>query len=330
MGNLQLFHVIYGDAHELTERPFAKERGLQDLFEAHLRSLTGIDFLASEYSTGQRHQRRIDTLGIDAGGCPVVIEYKRSRDQNVINQGLDYLDWLEDHQAEFRELVREKLGNERSRNIDFRNASLLCVAGEFQRQDEVAARNSRRRIGLLRYRRYEEAYVTLEWIFGEESATKAKDNRDIVRSERQSEAARKSWVTRRDNQEKQQSAEEPDYSKYKYWQRLKDSPELYALFVALRDFARSLGDDVKINPTQEYIGFWRNLTLAFVRLQPGHKRLLVYIITDLENTVLREGFTSLMPEKHHFGRCNLQVFIDSVDKLESAKPLIKRSYDEAG
>lgn len=323
MGTIQLFHVIYGDAHKLTERPFAKERGLQDLFEAHLRSLTGIDFLASEYSTGQRHQRRIDTLGIDAGGCPVVIEYKRFRDQNVINQGLDYLDWLEDHQAEFRELVREKMGNERSRNIDFRNASVLCVAGEFQRQDTVAARNSRRRIGLLRYRRYEEVYITLEWVFGEESFTNARDKSVLPRKKPQNETESRVVAP-------QPSAEEPDYSKYRHWQRLQNSPELYSLFVAFREFAQSLGDDVKVNPTQEYIGFWRNLTLAFVRLQPGHQRLLVYVIADLENTVLREGFTSLMSEGYRFGRCNLQLFIDSADKLERAKPLIKHSYDEAG
>lgn len=151
-----------------------------------------------------------------------------------------------------------------------------------------------------------------------------------ARKERQREAGRKAAETRRLNQEEQSSVEEPDYSKYKYWQRLQDSPELYSLFEALRDFAQSLGDDVKVNPTMHYIGFWRNLTLAFVRLQPGHQRLLVYVIADLERTVLREGFTKPLPEGSRNGRCNLQVFIDSADKLESAKPLIKRSYDEAG
>ena len=33
------------------------ERGLQEFFEKYLRTLTGVDFLASEYSTGQRHGR---------------------------------------------------------------------------------------------------------------------------------------------------------------------------------------------------------------------------------------------------------------------------------
>ncbi len=151
-----------------------------------------------------------------------------------------------------------------------------------------------------------------------------------ARKERQREAGRKAVETRRRNQEKQQTAGEPDYNKYKYWQRLMDTPELHSLFVALRDYARSLGNDVKVNPTQEYIGFWRNLTLAFVRFQPGHNRLLVYVIADLERTVPSEGFTKLLPKESSFGRCNLQVFISSHDDLERAKPLIKRSYDEAG
>ena len=63
MGEIQLFHVIYGGAHELAEHPFQKERGLQDLFETHLHSLTGIDFLASgtldrpASQTAYRHAR---------------------------------------------------------------------------------------------------------------------------------------------------------------------------------------------------------------------------------------------------------------------------------
>jgi len=151
-----------------------------------------------------------------------------------------------------------------------------------------------------------------------------------ARKERQRKAGIKAAETQRRNLEAYQTSTEPDYSRYLNWQRLIDTPELHSPFVALRDFARSLGDDVKVNPTQRYIGFRRKNTFAYVRLQPGLKRLLVYVYADLERTDLREGFTSLLPERHHYGSCNLKVFIDSRDKLERAKPLIKRSYDEAG
>ncbi len=54
--------------------------------------LLGIRFLASEYSTGKTHAGRIDTLGLDENDCPAILEYKRSTGENVINQGVLYLD----------------------------------------------------------------------------------------------------------------------------------------------------------------------------------------------------------------------------------------------
>lgn len=55
------------------------------------------------------HGGRIDTFGIDENGSPVIIEYKRSMNENVINQYLFYLDWLMDHKAEFELLVLKNL-----------------------------------------------------------------------------------------------------------------------------------------------------------------------------------------------------------------------------
>lgn len=60
--------------------------------ERHLETFLGVRFLATEYETGKTHRGRIDTLGIDENNSPVIIEYKRSSNENVINQGLFYLD----------------------------------------------------------------------------------------------------------------------------------------------------------------------------------------------------------------------------------------------
>lgn len=99
----------------------------------------------------------------------MVLEYKRRQDENVINQGLDYIAWLEDHRAEFRELVRKTLGDGHVNRIDFGTPRLLCVAAKFPRRDRIAAENSRRRIDLLRYRRYGDDFVALEWVYGGEA-----------------------------------------------------------------------------------------------------------------------------------------------------------------
>ena len=91
---------------QLGGKSLALERSLQTMIEKHLEELLGVRFLATEYSTGKTHRGRIDTLGIDENGCPVIIEYKRATNENVINQGLFYLDWLMDHKADFKSWCR--------------------------------------------------------------------------------------------------------------------------------------------------------------------------------------------------------------------------------
>ncbi len=108
LSDIKLFHINSGAAKALRSTSIAVEKTLQTLIEQHLEVFLGVRFLATEYSTGENHGGRIDTLGIDENGSPVIIEYKRSLNENVINQGLFYLNWLMDHKAEFKLLVLEK------------------------------------------------------------------------------------------------------------------------------------------------------------------------------------------------------------------------------
>ena len=80
---------------------------LQSLIETNMETFFGVRFVDSEYKITNG---RIDSLGIDENNCPVIFEYKRSQNENVINQGLFYLDWLLDHKADFYVLVMNKLG----------------------------------------------------------------------------------------------------------------------------------------------------------------------------------------------------------------------------
>jgi hypothetical protein len=109
----------------------------------------GVRFLASELSTGLAHGGRMDTLGIDENGCPVIIEYKRAANE-IINQGLFYLDWLMDHRKDFEWLVLEKLGNEAATSVEWSAPRLICIAGDFTRYDEYAVKQMNRSIELIR------------------------------------------------------------------------------------------------------------------------------------------------------------------------------------
>ena len=91
MADIKLFQLQSGSARELRPESADIEKSLQTLMEQHLESFLGVRFLATEYATGKEHGGRIDTLGLDDNNCPVIIEYKRALNENVINQGLYYL-----------------------------------------------------------------------------------------------------------------------------------------------------------------------------------------------------------------------------------------------
>src|SRR5437588_10605577 len=114
MSDIKLFHVTSSSVQELSGTSIAIEKALQTVIETHLEVFLGVRFLATEYSTGKAHGGRIDTLGIDENGCPVIIEYKRAVNETVILQALYYLNWLMEHKAEFQLLVMRKYGVEQA------------------------------------------------------------------------------------------------------------------------------------------------------------------------------------------------------------------------
>jgi hypothetical protein len=307
MAPVRFFHKIDGNVRELPDRgPFRYERDLQEFFEEHLHTLTGVEFLASEHPTGPRHGRRIDTLGIDGAGRPVVVEYKRRQDQNVINQGLDYLVWLEDHQAEFRELVRRRLGDDRVTDIDFGASRLLCIAEGFRRQDQIAAENSRRPIELLRYRRYGDAYVALEWVYGD--APKPVPPPHIPPA-----------------LPKRAAGADPDYSIHEPWDKTSEGTR--TLFQELEKLVKSLGS-VRTDVYKSVINFKRTVAPGAKPPVVAYVHVLVRGGLDvhihgkhLSAIPLEDGFTRPIDKGYR------KIMIRDRDHIRRAEPLLRAAYD---
>ena len=90
MSGLRLFRTnkTKGGVTEVTPCLAEVEADVQGLVEveAHMETLLGVRFLASEYSSGPVHGGRIDSLGLDENGSPVIVEYKRGVDAGVLSE----------------------------------------------------------------------------------------------------------------------------------------------------------------------------------------------------------------------------------------------------
>ncbi|WP_214829676.1 DUF5655 domain-containing protein [Exiguobacterium algae] len=297
MGDLKLFRVSEHQTEELHGQSMTIEKSLQQLFERNLEQLLGIRFVASEYSTGRTHGGRIDTLGLDENNSPVIIEYKRSTNENVINQGLYYLDWLLDHQAEFELSILNQYGKEISNMIDWSNPRLVCIAGGFTKYDQHAVKQINRNIELYQYKYYDTGLLLLDLV----NATTAKP---VV------------GTAEIGNTSKTVS----DYLK----QATRESKDLFDSVVT---YLMSLGDDVQENVTKHYIAYKRIKNFACVEFHPSTQKILMYVKVDPDTVVLEQGFTRDMRGIGHFGTGDLEIVIYTSDDFEKAKPHIQVSYE---
>lgn len=305
MSDLKLFRIHADQAAEIEGKSVGLEKSLQLLIEQHLEAFVGVQFLATEYSTGVKHGGRIDTLGIDENGCPVIIEYKRSLNENVINQGLYYLDWLMDHKAEFELLVQRKIGQEQAKAIEWSTPRLLCIAGEFTKFDVYAVQQINRNIELIRYRKYGDDLILFELV----NSTEAESS-EIASPKASGKASKSDTVYK-------------TFSEY----LTQSSPELHDRFEALKAFAMALGDDVQAKTLRYYGAFKRLKNFCCVEAHPRTNNLLLFLKVDPESIALEEGFSRDVRNIGHFGTGDLEVTVKSMADLERAKPLIAQSYE---
>jgi predicted transport protein len=304
MADIKLFRIASGDVAEVAGSAIALEKSLQTMIEQHLDTFLGVRFLASELSTGLAHGGRMDTLGIDENGCPVIIEYKRAANENVINQGLFYLDWLMDHRKDFEWLVMEKLGKEAATSVEWSAPRLICIAGDFTRYDEHAVKQMNRSIELIRYRRYGDELLLFDLVH--QVSIQSPAAADLGAATTKLSGKRYKTV-----------------SEY----LAEAEPRLVDLFEALKASLLALGDDVQMKVLRYYFAFKRIKNFACIEIRPQKGAVLVYIKVDPDTIQLHNGFTRDVRHVGHFGTGDLEITIGGPDDIERAMPLIQKSYE---
>jgi predicted transport protein len=300
VGDLKLFELAQGTAVELVGTAMALERSLQTLIERNMETLFGVRFLASEYSTGRRHAGRMDSLGIDENGNPVIFEYKRAVNEGVITQGLFYLDWLMDHRGDFELLVLRQLGG--GVGIEWSNPRLVCVAGDFNRYDEYAIGQMNRSIELVRYRSYDDRLLALELV----ASTSA---RATAAGEAPAQASSGGTST--------------SVSQY----HDAAPPALKDLYDSVEQYLLNLGDDVTKIVNKNYYAFRRLKNFACIEIHPRTRRVVAYLKVDPSTITLEKDFTRDVRGIGHYGTGELEVTMASGDDVTRAQPLFQASYE---
>lgn len=315
MTAIKLFRYSNSSTIELPGKAVAIEKTLQKLIESQMDTFLGVRFLSAEYSTGAKHRGRIDSLGLDENGCPVIIEYKRHSNENVINQGLFYLDWLLDHKADFRLLVMDTLGKDEADKIEWSGTRLLCIAADFTRYDEHAVEQINRNIELIRYKLFGDDLLLFELVNGAsatstQATTEGDEPASDIKPVKTPAASTLAMKTHAD-------------------QIASASPELLALFEQTRSFILAQGDDIIEKPLKLYVAFRRLknfVCMSLISKQDPHVFLTLKL--DPASIELEKGFSRDVSNIGHWGTGDLEVVLRKPADFEKAKTLIERAYQE--
>ena len=297
MAEIKLFSINEG-VKECTSSEVVLEKELQMLIEQNMEIFFGVRFLKSEYAVTNG---RMDSIGIDENNSPVIFEYKRSQNENVINQGLFYLDWLLDHKADFKLLVIDKLGMEAADNIDWSVPCVICVAHDFTKYDMHAVNQMQRNIKLVSYRRYDNGMLLLEHL-----------NTPIVKPiiENVGDENGIKNSTQKTHLEKLATISE----------------NMKNLYHSICDFIESLGDDIVSNQLKLYLAYKKVQNMVCIEIY--NKQIILFLKLNPETVELENGFTRDMRSIGHYGTGDLQITIKNVADFEKAKPLLQRAYNE--
>jgi len=300
MGDINLFSI--GDqVTQLSPTIFSLERELQTLIETNMATFFGVTLLQSEFSFPDG---RIDSLGIDENFCPIIFEYKRSQNENVINQGLFYLDWLMDHKAEFKLLTIEKLGMEVAKKIDWSIPCVICIASDFTKYDAHAVNQMQKNIKLVKYKKFGDNLILFEQI----NAPNVKPVEDI--SDKLSPNIKKST------------------DKTFTEQLSLVSTELSEIYLNVRNYILSLGDDISENQLKLYCAYKKIRNIICIEIR--QKSILLYLRLDPDNLLQEQKRDYIRDVRNigHWGTGDLEITIKSARDFENIKYLIDKCYNE--
>jgi len=286
----------------LKEKPFKLEREIQSLFENNLNELMNLQLVKSEFSI---KNKRIDTLAYDKqSNAFIIIEYKRSKNISVVDQGFTYLSLMLENKADFIVEYNETLKQNLKRtDLDWSQTRVVFVSTGFTENQRTATNFKDIAIELWEVKRYENNLISVNQIKKSKSAESIKP---ITSSNTLLEAVTK---------EIKVYTEEFHLDSYPV--KVK---ELYETF---RDAILTLADDIELEPKKLYIAFKKDKNIAdivtlkkgiklFINLQKGKLEDPKNLMRDVSNT-------------GHWGNGDYELVITNNDNLEYILYLIKQA-----
>lgn len=300
---MYLYKNQNNQVNSLKEKPFKLEKEIQNLFEANLTALTNLQFIKSEFTI---KNNRIDTLAFDEeSNAFVIIEYKRSQNYSVIDQGVSYLNLMLEYKADFIvEYNESQKGNLKRTDVDWSQSRIIFVSPSFTDFQKQSSNFKDLSIELWEIKQFENDVIVINPIKKSKSAPSIKQ----VQNNDNSEISKVTQEIKIYNEE--------DHITGK-------SDDIIELYEAFKNAILQLSPDIEVVPKKMYIAFKLKNNIVDIRIQ--QKNLIFWINMKKETLDDPKNLTIDASSKGHYGNGDYELSISDTQNLEYIMSLIKQA-----
>lgn len=312
---MAIFEIDKGVVKRVKPIDFKVEKDLQRLVENNLITIFNCKLIASEFSTGNIHSGRIDTLAISEDSNPVIIEYKKVASSELINQSLYYLHWIKDHKGDFQIAANKALGKEVE--VDWPDIRVICLAPEYKKYDLHAVQVMGANIELWQYKIYENGILSIDEVYRRTTAATQQDiTESTLKNPVMVEAGRKAAITRKT----------ATYTIEQHTEGL--GTAMLELFNEIRDFIIELDSSIEETPKKHYIAY--KTSQNFVCLQTYKNKITLYLKLSLAEIKPMPKQGRDMTNIGHFGTGDFELNIKDSQDFEETKYLVSEALKNIG
>lgn len=301
---MQLYHQQKQVFTNLKEKPFKLEKDIQNLFETNFEQITGYKFIKSEFII---KNSRLDTLAFDEESKAfVIIEYKRERNDGVVDQGLSYLNLMLEYKGDFIVEYNESCNKNLKRtDVDWSQSKVLFVAPSFNNYQKQSSNFKDLPIELWEIKRFENDIVVINPIKKSQSAPSFKQ----VQSNKQD-----SEISKVVKEIKVYSEDDLLNNK---------SDEIKELYEDYKTSILNLSTDIEVIPLKHYVAFKKGRNIVDLEIQ--HKQLKLWINLKFGQLDDSKGLTRNVSNIGHYGNGDYELIISDTKDLEYIMSLIKQT-----
>lgn len=288
---------------QINEAKFGKEKILQTITEKNLSLIFGLEFVCTEFPVGDY---RLDTLAFDPETQSfVIIEYKRSENRSVIDQGYTYLGKMLDRKADFvLQYNNLKHKSYQIKDIDWAQSRILFVSTSFNNYQVGSLIFNDLPISLWEVKSYKDGHISYRRIDHSSSGASIKKL-----------APTDSIITK-------VVKEVVVYSEQDHLQKANE--DIKELYEVLRDTIQQRWN-LNIEPKKLYIAFKKSTNVVDIEIQKAQLKLSINVPKG--KLIDNLGIAQDVFGKGKWGNGDYQVIMRDDSNLSNIISLIEQSVN---